>query len=612
MEENDSVQQFITSFVRPFSLAEKSYLRAGLLRLSEERHLLMIDVHHSMSDGISMGIMIGDLLQLYDGKTLSKPTVQYKDFAVWERVQSEGENYEESGRYWREQFKERPPVLHLPYDHPHRKRKQRQSDACERSLGPELTRKLQKLALGRNVSLYTVLLSAYAILLTKYSGEEDIVIGAPVAGRTHRDLEGIVGMFVKTLPLRLFAQASLPLESFIRHVHERMLDAFEHQNYPLDALLEQLELPRDSGRHPLFDTLFVLQNMELSDFESDALLIRRVPVAGQAPKFDLTWGAYEQEDNLTVTVEYDTALFREETVERMLRHYERILEQIAEQSERLIAEVELLTAAEKARLEAFAGTVVEYPRNLTIYERFLQQVERMPDETALVFGDERVSYRELERRTRLLSQELCRRGVQRGDAVGLLADRSLGMIVSIFAILRAGAAYVPLDPTHPQERLSYMLKDSGARLLLADAGLKRPEFAGEVVMIDERLWCRGSEQDVRETETARIDPTDTAYMMYTSGSTDYLKGVVTTHRNVIKTSVNNGFIDIGPGDRMLQLSNYAFDGSTYEIFGALLNGATLVLIRREDVLNAAALCRVFKEERITSAFMTAALFNTVV
>ena len=221
--------------------------------------------------------------------------------------------------------------------------------------------------------------------------------------------------------------------------------------------------------------------MEWAGLSLDGMQVEPREAATNRSKFDLTWACAEESDGLRLTVEYDTALFRTGTVERMLRHYERILEQIAERPERRIAEIELLTAAEKARLEAFAGTVVDYPRELTIYERFLQQVACVPDETALVFGDERVSYRELERRARLLSQELFRRGVQRGDAVGLLADRSLGMIVSIFAILRAGAAYVPLDPTHPQERLSYMLKDSGAWLLLADAGLKRPEFVGEAI-----------------------------------------------------------------------------------------------------------------------------------
>ena len=648
MARADDIQRWIASCIRPFALDTAPLLRAFVRKLSPEEHLLLIDTHHIVSDGMSTNVLLNELFKIYDGETLPPLEVQYKDYAVWERNAQDNEEYAKAKAYWNELFAGEVPVAEWPTDFVRPQIRRYEGAQCTHTIRLSLYEKIKRAAAEHEVTPYMVLMAAYHILLSKYSGYEDIVTGAPIAGRDHADLANIIGMFVKTLPLRTEPVAELTVREYLAHVRKRVLDGQAHAVYPLEALLDDLDLPLDSGRSPLFDNVFVLQNMERAQPRIAGLEIEPCEVVTNRSKFDLTWACAEETDGLRIAVEYDTALFRAGTVARMLRHFERILEQIADEPERRIAEVELLTAKEKALLDSFAGTVADYPRQLTIYERFLQQVERVPDETALVFRDERVSYRELERRARLLSRELCRRGVQRGDAVGLLAERSVGMIIAIFAILRTGAAYVPLDPTHPRERLSYMLKDSGARLLLAEPGLDRPAFAGEVMLLDERLWNGGLERTVPEMEAVhetvaalevaeaepepgaslasahkgrpdalaearpQVDPNDTAYIMYTSGSTGTPKGVVTTHRNVIKTSVNNGFADIGPGDRMLQLSNYAFDGSTYEIFGALLNGATLVLIRREDVLNAAALCRVLREERITSAFMTAALFNTVV
>ncbi|UHA73332.1 non-ribosomal peptide synthetase [Paenibacillus sp. 481] len=616
----DRIDNYLISFIRPFDLTGPSLLRAGMLTVSKMRHLLIIDIHHSVSDGVSTGIIFRELLQLYNGVVFEPLSVQYKDYAVQEQEQKNSEAYRQSECFWLEQFKGELPVLNFPYDFTRQSGKKCAGGQSELQLSAEFTERLNELA-GRNgTTLYTLLLTAYSILLSKYSGDEDIIIGAPMAGRKHADTADIVGMFVHTMALRLAPRGEIQLQSYISEVRERLLHAFEHELYPLEELIEQLNLSRDPNRHPLFDTMFVLQNMELTSFEQSDMRIRQLRTTTQEPKFDMTWGGHETEKGLCLTVEYDRDLFAPATIERMQSHYYYILEQMVDRPEQNIKNIGLLTEEERVQLASFGGVSAPYPREATIPQLFTETVARQPDHPAVRFGTDEITYKELDVRSTFLAAALRQQGVRSGDAVGLLAERSMEMIVSIVGILKAGAAYVPLDPGFPPERLAFMLADSGARLLLAEEDQVAPNFLGKVLPLDVQRWNSttdapatvATERGAEMVATRELRSVDVAYIMYTSGSTGTPKGVVTTHQNVVKTSINNGFMDVRPADRMLQLSNYAFDGSTYEIFGALLNGATLVLIRKDDVLNAAELARTFEEQRITSAFMTAALFNTLV
>ena len=395
----------------------------------------------------------------------------------------------------------------------------------------------------------------------------------------------------------------------------------------MHLLVERLSPVFDGSRNPLFDTLFVVQEGLRTDISVNSLTWNWSEWDHGTAKFDMTWVCTSSEQGMTIGLEFRTDLWKEETMQRMLGHYIHLLEQMLEHPQRTIAELELLTEAEKRELDRWNATQAEYPREQTVCDRFREQVARYGHLLAVKLNDDALTYRELDEASSRLASYLRGKGVRPGQKVGLLMERSIGMIVSIFAVIKAGGAYVPLDPTHPPERLAAILEDSEAGWLIVDKGARVPAFEGETIVYGEHEHeskgygqethgqDRVTDADLAEESTLadeQLTADHPLYIMYTSGSTGTPKGVVTTHRNVIKTSVNNGFADIGPGDRMLQLSNYAFDGSTYEIFCALLNGATLVLIRREDVLNAAALCRVLREERITSAFMTAALFNTVV
>ncbi|WP_293655788.1 non-ribosomal peptide synthetase, partial [uncultured Paenibacillus sp.] len=603
-------EEYIGSFVRPFHLSEPPLFRAGLLRLSATRHLLAIDIHHSVSDGISTGIMMRELFQLYEGQELADVSIQYKDYAVWEQRQKQGGMYRQNEKFWLDLLQGELPALRLPYDASRSGNEASEGAEARLRIDREVTRLLEELAATRRTTLFAVLLAAYSILLSKYSGEEDMIIGTPISGRQHADAAEIVGMFVNTLPLRLAPRGDLELHSYIGEVGDRLLDAFEHGMYPLEDLMEKLNVPRDASRHPLFDTLFILQNIEEFSFADTELHVRQLNAGTREPKFDMTWGAVETSDGLSVTVEYNRSLFLPGTIERMLAHYEHILRQMAEQEASRIRDIELITEAERLELLRLEGGSADYPREASIPELFAEQARLRPNHPALVWGSEQVAYGELRERAQCLADRLRQRGVGTGEAVGLIADRSIGMIESILGILAAGAAYVPLDPGFPPERLAQMLEDSGARILLAQDGMAVPGFTGITLPLDEGPRAEAGTRAAVEDLT--IPAESAAYIMYTSGSTGTPKGVMITHRNVIKTSIRNGFMEMLPEDRVLQLSNYAFDGSTYEIFGALLNGATLVLLPKHSVLDAGELARTFEEQRITTAFMTAALFNTVV
>ncbi|MCM3126807.1 non-ribosomal peptide synthetase [Paenibacillus provencensis] len=611
-----SIEKYVKSFIRPFDLSSGPLFRAGLLSISETRHVLVLDMHHSISDGISTSIIITELFQQYDGKEVQpKPVLQYKDYAWWEQQYKGSEQYQAEEQYWLKEFSGELPQSSLPYDFNNASTKVPVGAISRLNIDTSLSQQLEDIASAHRTTLFTVLFGAYSILLSKYKQEEDVIIGVPEAGRQLSVTQGMVGMFVNTLPLRLKPIGNLTAVNYLGHVRDQLLTAFDHGSYPLEELLDQLKVSRIHPSQPLFDTLFVLQNMETYSLQSTSLHISQLETVSTQPKFDMTWGAVQTQDGLAVTIEYNANLFSAKTIERMLGHYEHVLEQLVAGNELLIQDIELLTVQEKLEINTFEGTTVDYPRESTIMELFQAQAERSPDHPAIVFEERMVTYRELATRAAHLSAVLQEQGIRPGDRIGLLADRSIEMMVSIMGILGSGAAYVPLDPSFPSDRLTYMLKDSEAKLLIAEAGMRVDGYDGAVLWLSE---IDGSSEGLEWSEAGgeygqvSLSPESAAYVMYTSGSTGRPKGVVTTHRNVVKTSVNNGFMDVQPEDRMLQLSNYAFDGSTYEIFSALLNGATLYLIEKKHVLDAAELSQVMKRYGITSAFMTAALFNTLV
>ncbi|ATO50304.1 non-ribosomal peptide synthetase [Brevibacillus laterosporus DSM 25] len=603
------LQSKLEEFIRPFNLSEAPLFRARLFCLNPHHYLLSLDMHHIISDGVSMNLFLQEFMTLYQGEALPALAIQYKDYALWQQSDEQRSRLKEQENYWLHRFSDELPTLELPTDYPRPAIQQFDGDEWTFEINADLLAKVKQICSSRGTTLYMTLLAAYQVFLARYTGQEDIIVGSPIAGRSHADLENIIGMFVNTLALRGQPKADQSFLSYLNEVKETVFQAYANAEYPFEELIEKLNLERDMSRHPLFDTLFSLQNIEMSEFQMSNVEIFPYETGQRNAKFSLSWLISEGE-SLYITIEYSTKCFKQETIQRMASHFEQLLAQIVAHPEENIGHLELVTDAEKnILLEEFNLTKVDYPREKTIQELFEEQVVKNPDQIALICGEEQFTYTQLNVKFNQLAHVLRREGVQPNQVIGLITDRSLAMIVGIFGILKAGGSYLPIDPTYPEERIQYMLEDSQTHLLLVQQKDMVPAgYQGEVLIVEDDIW---RDEPVSNIELIN-QPQDLAYVMYTSGSTGKPKGNLTTHRNIVKTVCNNGYIEINAEDRFLQLSNYAFDGSTFDIFSSLLHGATLVLVPKEVILNPVDLVTLIRQKHITVSFMTTSLFNALV
>ncbi|WP_127573231.1 non-ribosomal peptide synthetase, partial [Paenibacillus xylaniclasticus] len=576
------LKEIAKTFIRPFDLSLGYLMRAALVQMEENRYALLFDMHHIISDGVSMSILVREFGERYQGNELPELTIQYKDYACWQQELAQTERLQEQETYWTQQFEEAPPVLELPTDYV---RKPVQSYAGSRisvQTSTELLEQLNDLARESGTTLFMVLLAAYKVMLFKYSGQEDVVVGTPIAGRTHAELQGMLGLFVNTLALRSRPDGALTFRAYLEQVKEQALAGYANQEYPFEELVEKVVRNRDMSRHPLFDTMFVFQNQGQQGLDLDSLQLIAQPVESGVTKFDMTWTLAESEDGLQIVVEYCSDLYRRETVERMAKHYLQLIEAVLSAPETELARLSMLTEEEKRQImDVFNATEAPYPKEKTIHQLFEEQVERTPDQIAVVSEIEQVTYRELNARANRLAHKLRKLGVRADNRVGLLAERSVEMIAGILGILKAGGAYVPIDPSYPQERIAYMLDDSGSRWLVGDEHLlEKVTFAGEKLELREAMLISEEDGNPEAANGSR----NLAYVIYTSGSTGQPKGVMVEHRGVVSlSSVFQGTLHLTANDRIIQFATIAFDSSIWEIVMSLFSGAQLHLLTTEVI-----------------------------
>ena len=574
----------LAAFVRPFKLSRAPLLRVGLIRLAEDQHLLLIDLHHLIADGASIETLLQEVVRLYQGDTLSPQRLHYKDYSEWQRQLANSPEWERQKTYWLEQLGGGVPALELPTDYPRPPVKGFEGASVSHSLNADLSRELRDFARQRDVTLYMVLLSAYSLLLAKYSDQHDILIGTPVVNRPHADLETTVGMFANTLVMRTKPKGDSRYTDFLDRIKHTALDAYDHQDYPFEEVVQNLELTRDLSRNPLFDTLFVLQNADFSEVRFGDLVMASHPAAAQVSKFDLTLNALESDRGLELVLEYSTRLFSRNRMTRLLEHYQALLEQLLRNSDQPLDNLTLLTDRERHQLLIeFNATETPYPQDATAHQLFEAQAHRTPQQPALVQGDKRLTYEELNRRADALAHRLRGEGVAHERLVGILADRSVEMVVAILAVWKADGAYLPLDPSYPEARLRYMLEDSGTQLLLTQPHLGRFEDSGinTLDLSDVSLY----EDAPTERRASQSTADSLAYVIYTSGSTGQPKGVQLEHRGTANLArAQQQVYGLGTDDRVLQFASFSFDASVYEILMTLTTGATLYLADKEALL----------------------------
>ncbi|MFS0553781.1 non-ribosomal peptide synthase/polyketide synthase [Brevibacillus sp. 179-C9.3 HS] len=600
-------EQTIESFVQAFDLEKAPLLRVGLFRLSAKRHLFLMDMHHIISDGVSVGIIMEEFSRLYHNEILPELTVQYKDFALWQSDLFQSDIYSKHEAYWVDSFAGDIPVLNLPADYSRPLVQSFEGDCISFQTDKQLMDDLYALAHENQTTLFMVLLAAYNVLLSKYSGQEDIVVGTPIAGRSHADVERVLGMFVNTLALRNYPAGTKAFQAFLEDVKQNTLQAYVHQDYPFEALVEKLEIQRDLSRNPLFDTMFILQNLDKKAYQLDGLNFEPYPAQEGNAKFDLTLEAHEDESGIHFGLVYSTKLFQKETIERMSHHFLEVLRGIVADQTVSLHEISLLTEEEKQLVTVgFNNTSAAYPRESTIQDLFEEQVARTPEHAAVVFDGQMMTYQELNSRANQIAHALRRFEVGNDCVVGLMTDRSLEMITGIMGILKAGGAYLGIDPEHPSERISYMLEDGGVKVVLVQRHLLHLVDEGLIpIILEDESLVREDSSNLPIINRA----TDLAYVMYTSGSTGKPKGVMVEHRNVTRLVKHTNYVQVREEDRMIQTGAIGFDAMTFEIFGALLHGASLFLVSKDVLLDSEKLGSFLRENQITTMWLTSPLFN---
>ncbi|HEX9936150.1 MAG TPA: condensation domain-containing protein, partial [Longimicrobium sp.] len=526
---------------RAFDLAAGPLFRAALLRLGAEEHVLLLSMHHSVSDGWSMGVLWRELSALYaayrEGRESPLPelAVQYADYAVWQREQLAGEVLDRQLSYWRERLANAPALLELPTDHPRPPAQTHRGASVPVELSLELLERLQRLGRSEGATLYLTLLSAFGVLLSKYSGSDDVVVGSPIAGRTRAEVEELIGFFINTLVLRTDLSGDPSFREVLGRVREATLGAYEHQEVPFEKLVAELQPERSLSHSPLFQVLFALQNVEGGGSALPGLEASGAGPAVEIAKFDLSLTLWTTVHGLRGVLNYSTDLFERGTAERMLGHLARVLEQVAADADVRLSRLKLLGKAERALvLEAWNGTAAAVPADRCLHELFEAQAARTPDATALVFEGEPLSYAELNARANRLAHHLRSLGVGPDARVGLCVERSLEMMVGLLAVLKAGGAYVPLDPAYPADRVAYMLADSGPAVVLSQRRLRdRIGSTGAPVLELDEAEPAWSDRPATNPERGTLTPEHLAYVIYTSGSTGRPKGVGVPHRAVI-------------------------------------------------------------------------------
>ncbi len=603
--------------VRPFALAEGPLLRVQLLVLGEAEHVLLLTMHHIVADGWSIGVLMRELGALYAANVCGQPSplaelpLQYADFAHWQRQWLQGEVLETQLVYWQQQLEDLP-VLHLPTDRPRPAVQSYRGATQYLELSPSLTQALLALCQQQGVTLFITLLAAFQTLLYRYTGLEDIPVGSPIANRNRREIEGLIGFFVNSLVMRTNLSGNPTFQELLLRVREVALGAYAHQDLPFERLVEELQPQRDLSHTPLFQVMFALQSAPTPPLEFVGLTLNLLEVESTTAKFDLTLSIENTEQGLKGSLEYNTDLFDAATITRMLQHYRILLEGIIAAPEQRLSDLALLSPEERHQvLVEWNDAQVEYP-NLCIHQLFEFQVEQTPDAVALVFVDEQLTYRELNSRSNKIAHHLLSLGVGSDDLVGICTERSCEMVVGLLGILKAGAAYLPLDPTYPQQRLSWMLADPAVKVLLSEQHL-----VTDLKLTGSNIICLDSDWDTiaqysQENPNSGVSADNLVYVIYTSGSTGKPKGVAVEHSSLLNlVKWHQTAFSVSPTDRATQMAAAAFDACGWEIWPYLAAGASIHFALEEIRAQPARLRDWLLEQKITISFLPTPLTERV-
>ncbi|NOQ25406.1 MAG: amino acid adenylation domain-containing protein [Bacteroidales bacterium] len=602
-------RELFSDFVQAFDLSQAPLMRVSLVKQNEGQYLFMIDMHHIITDGTSLAILVREFMQLYSGLELKPLPIQYSDFSEWQNELLSTKQIDKQKDFWTEEFKEEISIMELPCDYSRPPVQSFEGRSLKFTISPELTSKLKDICLSEDKTMFMVLLSAYNVLLSKLSNQSDIVIGTPIAGRRHPDLENIVGMFINTLVLRNFPAGDKTLKNFLEEVKEKTIKVYDNQDYQFEDLVRQLSLTNDTSRNPIFDVAFSFHN-ESAPGNIDSISIPGLSLQAYNPtitttKFDLTLSSSEVRDQLQFSFQYCTKLFKKETIERFKDYFVKILESISTDLHQKISQIEIISDQERDWIIAQQDqTSVSYPTNKLLHRIFEEQVEKQGDKIAAKFGDQQISYRELNNKANQLGHALQQDGIGLNSIVGLIQDKSIEMLISILGVLKAGGSYLPINPTYPQERIEFLINDSNADLVIVSN-----ETSGETIKpqinVNSLFGTDLSTSNLVLEQTSE----SAAYIIYTSGTTGKPKGVIINHENVVRLLFNeSNLFDFNDQDVWSMFHAYNFDFSVWEFYGSLLKGGELIVLSDTEVKDANLISEKILKENITVFNQTPASF----
>ncbi|MBH2873777.1 amino acid adenylation domain-containing protein, partial [Serratia marcescens] len=598
----------------PFDLTQGPLVRAALIRLADEEHLFLLTCHHIISDGSSTGILLRELGAFYgafrriDLDPLPPLTLQYPDYAAWQRRYLTPERLAAQAQYWRETLSDAPALLTLPTERPRPTVQSFSGGEVPIAIDAELTQALRQFSRQHGGTLFMTVLAAWSLVLARMAGQQELVIGTPEANRGRLETESLVGFFVSTLALRIDLRDDPDLPTLIARIRHAVLAARENRDLPFEQVVELVNPPRHLGYTPLFQVMLAWQDGSVRDISLPGLQAESAELGYQIAKYDLTLDLAERDEQISGTLNFATALFDRATAERYGVYLVQVLRAMATNATQPASHLDLLPAAERELLlYGWNRTAEVYPAQSSAHVLFEQWAQRTPDAVAVVNDRDSLSYAQLNAHANQLAHQLIAQGVRPGDRVATSLERSVSLVIAQLAILKAGAAYVPLDPHLPVARQAWIIGDSGASLILCDRDLDR-EIAGEIACLRiDRL----RQNPTHDPAVPRAGDAP-AYIMYTSGSTGTPKGVMVTHQGILRLAINNRFASFERGDRFAFAANPAFDASTLEMWGALLNGASLAIIAPEVLTEAEALAAALVRQGINVLFLTTSLFNQYV
>jgi amino acid adenylation domain-containing protein len=630
--EDAALEQIWQAIQQPFQLSKAPLFRVQLWQLQDAEHLLLLALHHIIFDEWSSGVLIRELGELYAALVEDKPIalpelpIQYADFAHWQREWLQGEVLNTQLRYWKQQLQD-VPVLNLPGATSRSLRQRHQGASQLLELPQRLLDALEELSQQAGVTLFMTLLAAFQTLLHRYTGQTDIAIGSPVANRHRSELEGLIGFLVNSLVLRTNLAGDPTFCELLERVRDVTLAAYAHQDLPFEKLVEELQPVRSLGQNPLFQVVFALQNTPMEQLVLPGLVLSPVELETRTARFDLElytwkcadnfrnlWGkGWQQTDGLRGVIVYNTDLFDSTMISSLCHQFQTLLESIVVNPEKQLSVLPLLSPEEqRSLLQRWYNNQSCYPENTGIHQLFEAQVRQNPTAIAVKFRNQQFTYQELNQGSNQLAWYLQRLGIGAEMPVGICLERGIEAIAAMLAVLKVGGSYVPLDPSYPSERLHFMLKDAGITVVLTQAVWADVLRTGDTQVIClEQEWntiAQESDQNLDVSSTAA----QLAYIIYTSGSTGTPKGVMVPHRAVNRLVCETNYVQIKPSDRVAQVASLAFDAATFEVWGALLNGAQLVGIDRETTLSPADFVTELQQQQISILFLTTALFNQTV